>query len=203
MRKAKIYTEIQLVFHYKLNILRLPPRVVYSSKDAYFLCNAFILMHEKMHTPQYHQRLYPGQRLLLMSDLNDLDIHLNLALKDQIKDSLKILLSRKKKTMYPDPNESTLLTLPLSTSTLRTPALVEVVKQKRASTKSSLVNDTARLQERTISPKDRSSFSLAECIGAVPSALSSRSAITAEDNRLPKMSLLDQAATQLSAQCSH
>jgi hypothetical protein len=60
-----------------------------------------------------------------MSDLNDLDLRPNSALEDQIKDSLKILLSRQKKTIYPDPNESTLLTLPLSTSTLRTSALAE------------------------------------------------------------------------------
>ncbi|KAF5846132.1 hypothetical protein GGP41_008635 [Bipolaris sorokiniana] len=203
MREAKIHAEIQLVFHYELNISRLPPRVVCSSKDACFLCNAFILMHGKMHTPRYHGRLYPGWRLPSMSDLNDLDVRLNSALEDQIKDSLKTLLSRQKKTMYPDPNESTLLTLPLSTSTLRTPALVEVIEWEKASAKSSLVNDTARLQERTISPKDRSSVSLAECIGTVPSALSSRSAITVEDDELPKMSLSDQAATQLSAQCSH
>jgi hypothetical protein len=56
-----------------------------------------------------------------------LDLRLNSALEDQIKGSLKILLSRQKKTIYPDPNESTLLTLPLSTLTLRTSALAEAV----------------------------------------------------------------------------
>jgi hypothetical protein len=121
-----------------------------------------------------------------MSNLNDLVLRLNLALEDQIKDSLKILLSRQKKTMYPDPNESTLLTLPFSTSTLRTSALVEATEWEEASAKHSSANDTARLREHSMSFKDRASVSLSEGIESVPSALGSRSAIP---------------ATQLSAQC--
>jgi hypothetical protein len=135
LREAKIHAEIQLVFYYELNASRLPPRVVCSSKDACFLCNVFILMHGKMHTPRYRGRLYPGWRLPSMPDLNDLDLRLNSALEDLIKDSLKILLSRQKKTIYPDPNESTLLTLPLSTSTLRTSALAEATEREEASAK--------------------------------------------------------------------
>jgi hypothetical protein len=60
LREAKIHAEIQLVFYYELNASRLPPRVVCSSKDACFLCNAFVLMHGKMHTSRCHGRLYPG-----------------------------------------------------------------------------------------------------------------------------------------------
>ena len=63
-----------------------------------------------------------------MSDPNDLDLSLNSALEDQIKDNLKILLLRQKKTIYPDLNAITLLPLPLSTSTLRTSALVEATE---------------------------------------------------------------------------
>lgn len=138
-----------------------------------------------------------------MSDLNDLSLRFNSALEDQIKDSLKILLSRQKKTIYPDPNESTLLTLPLSTSTLRTSALVEATEWEEASAKNSSASDIARLQEHSIPPKDRESVSLFEDIESVPSVLSSRSAITAEEDGLPEMGLSDEPATQLSARCSH
>jgi hypothetical protein len=203
LQDAKIHAEVQLVFYYELNASSLVPRVVCSSKDACFLCNAFILMHGKMHTPRYHGRLYPGWRLPSMSDLNDLDLRFNSALEDQIKDSLKILLSRQKKTIYPDPNESTLLTLPLSTSTLHTSALVEATEWEEASAKNSSANDTARLQEHSIPPKDRESVSLLEGIESVPSILGSRSAITAEEDGLPEMGLSDEPATQLSSRCSH
>jgi hypothetical protein len=137
-----------------------------------------------------------------MPDFNDLDLRLNSALEDQIKDSLKILLSRQKKTIYPDPNESTLLTLPLSTSTLRTSALAEATEREEASAKNSSANDIARLREHSTSPRDRKSVSLSERIQGVPSVLGSRSAVTAEEDGLPKMGLSDQPATQLSARCS-
>jgi hypothetical protein len=138
-----------------------------------------------------------------MSDLNDLDLRFNSVLEEQIKDSLKILLSRQKKTIYPDPNESTLLTLPLSTSTLRTSALVEATEWEEASAKNSSANDTARLQKHSIPPKNRASVSLLKGIESVPSVLSSISAITAEEDGLPEMGLSDEPATQLSARCSH
>ncbi|KAG9186464.1 hypothetical protein G6011_09572 [Alternaria panax] len=138
-----------------------------------------------------------------MSDLNDLDLRFNSALEDQIKDSLKMLLSRKKKTVYPDPNESTLLTLPLSTSTLRISALGEAPEWEEASAKDSSANDTARLQEQSIPPKNRAPVSLLEGIGSVSSVLGSRSVITAEEHGLPEMGLSDEPVTQLSAQYSH
>ncbi|KAF2439277.1 hypothetical protein P171DRAFT_317130, partial [Karstenula rhodostoma CBS 690.94] len=98
LRDAKIHAEIQLVYHYELNASGLPPRVICSSKDACFLCNTFIVAHGKMHTPRYHGRLYPGWRLPLMSNLIDLDQRFNSALEDHLKNSLKVMLSRKKKT---------------------------------------------------------------------------------------------------------
>ena len=44
LREAKIHADIQLVLH----MSRRPPRVICSSKDACFLCNAFILMYIKI-----------------------------------------------------------------------------------------------------------------------------------------------------------
>jgi len=128
LSKAKIHAEVQLVLYYELRASRLPPRVVCSSKDACFLCNTFITMHGKMHTPRCHGRLYPGWRLPSMSQFSDLQLRLNESLEEQIKKSLQELLVRKEKTRYPCPNESTVLTLQVSTSTLRTTsALVETI----------------------------------------------------------------------------
>ncbi|KAJ4286506.1 hypothetical protein N0V90_013206 [Kalmusia sp. IMI 367209] len=202
LREAKIHAEIQLVLHYELNPSNLPPRVVCSSKDACFLCNAFILMHGKMHTPRHHGRLYPGWRLPLIFNLNDLDLRFNLTLQDQIKDSLKVLLSRQKKTIYPDPNESTLLTLQLSASTLRTAALVEATEREEASANNSLADGTARRWEIAISPKDRASLSSSKDIESISSVLGSRRTVTVEEDGVPEMDLSDQHATQISSRCS-
>ncbi|TGO44494.1 hypothetical protein BCON_0509g00010 [Botryotinia convoluta] len=122
--EGKIHAEIQLLFHFETRISKLLPRVICSSKDACFLCNAFILMHGKMYTPRYHGRLYPGWRLPECLSV-DLQSRFNQILEDHIRNSLLTLISRRQKTVYPDPNESTLLTLPISTSTVRSIAQPE------------------------------------------------------------------------------
>jgi hypothetical protein len=131
LREAKIHAEIQLLFFCELNASKRPPRVICSSKDACFLCNAFIRMHGKIHIPRHHGRLYPGWRLPLIPKLKDMEPRFNLVLENKVRNSLTTLLSRNQKTVYPDPNESTLLTLPASVSTLRSLPFSEVVRGKR------------------------------------------------------------------------
>jgi hypothetical protein len=119
LAKSKVHAEIQLLLYSELNHSTLPPRVVASSKDACFLCNAFIAMHGKMYTARTHGRLYPGWRLPSILAFEHLERSFNAVLSNQINTSLSVLLSRGQKTVYPDPNESTLLTLPHSASTLQ------------------------------------------------------------------------------------
>ncbi|KAF8851658.1 hypothetical protein BDZ45DRAFT_750438 [Acephala macrosclerotiorum] len=127
LKDAKIHAEIQLLFYCELEASKLPPRVVCSTKDACFLCNAFIRMHGKIYTPRSHGKLYPGWRLPFLPRLKETEQRFNKALANQIRKSITTLLSRQQKTVYPDPNESTLLTLPVSVSTLRSLALPEVI----------------------------------------------------------------------------
>jgi hypothetical protein len=119
LTESKIHAEIQLLYHLEMNPSSFPPRVIASSKDACFLCNAFISMHEKMHTTRTHGRLYPGWRLPAVSAFVSLQKRFNILLADHINASLATLTLRGARTIYPDPNESTLLTLPYSASTLR------------------------------------------------------------------------------------
>lgn len=119
LKEGKIHAEIQLLFYCELEAFKLPPRVFCSSKDACFLCNAFIRMYGKVHTPRSHGRLYPGWRLPLSLRLNEIERRFNLETANHIRNSLMTLFSRQKKTVYPDPHESTLLTLPMSVSTIR------------------------------------------------------------------------------------
>jgi len=129
MTEAKIHAEIQLLYYCEVNDLRPTPRVICSSKDACYLCNAFITAHGKMHMPRYHGRLYPGWRLPLCSALKATELKLNDALDNTLRHSLYSIVSKRRKTVYPDPNESTLLTLAASTSTLRSSLLSRATRR--------------------------------------------------------------------------
>lgn len=171
LSKAKIHAEVQLVLYYELRAASLPPRVVCSSKDACFLCNTFIVMHGKMHTPRCHGRLYPGWRLPSMSQFSDLQLRLNESLEEQIKKSLQELLQRKEKTRYPCPNESTVLTLQVSTSTLRTTsALVEATP---VTATESVVNVAVRPCTESRSAQNQDSAATSENEKDAPSVLES------------------------------
>ena len=104
---------------------QLSPRALCSSKNACFLCNAFILRDGKMHTTRCHGRLYPGWRLPAspVLDIEDAATRFNGVLEDYARNSLSSLLSRRQKILHPDPNESTLLTPAVSASTVRSAAL--------------------------------------------------------------------------------
>ncbi|CAO2651288.1 Nn.00g095850.m01.CDS01 [Neocucurbitaria sp. VM-36] len=169
LRQGKIHAEIQLVYYCELNASRLPPRVICSSKDACFLCNAFILMNAKMYMPRYHGRLYPGWRLPNLPHLDDMAQRLNLVLENQARASLRTLLERNKKTVYPDPNESTLLTLAVSTSTLRTLALSEGIRAGRRPDQTHLVDETRVQLDLLVSPSNQASAISSEHIGTANS----------------------------------
>jgi hypothetical protein len=146
MTEAKIHAEIQLLYYCELNNLGLPPRVICSSKDACYLCNAFIMAYGKMHIPRYHGRLYPGWRLPLSSALKATELKFNSALDEQLRKSLHTLVSKRRKTIYPDPNESTILTLATSTSTLRS-SLLSRETNKELRTVQSPTKDTVVHQD--------------------------------------------------------
>ncbi|KAH8696578.1 hypothetical protein BGW36DRAFT_462412 [Talaromyces proteolyticus] len=120
-REAKVHAEIQLVFHCELHLVANKfPRVIRSTKDACHLCSTFISTHGKMHTLRCHGRLYPGWRLPIFGQLNSVQQEFIHILETQNRRSLDTFLLRRERTVYPCPNESTLLTLPTSMSTLMT-----------------------------------------------------------------------------------
>lgn len=136
LKGAKIHAEVQLIYHCELTAhnIRLWPRVIRSSKDACWLCNAFILSHGKMYTPKCHGKLYPGWRLPLLTRpaVPDLANGFNGRLQMHMRESIQLLLVTRKKYVHSDTNESTLSVLlhGMSTSTLPieeppTPAVVE------------------------------------------------------------------------------
>ncbi|XXH02263.1 hypothetical protein Hte_008632 [Hypoxylon texense] len=131
LREGKIHAEIQLLYHCKLYITHpRHPRVVCSSKDACWLCNEFILMYKKIHTPKGHGKLYPGWRLpsLPEPDFDGITGQFNRRLMEFFKGSLRQLFERKERTIYKDPAESTLLTYIWSASTLPSTAPAEAEK---------------------------------------------------------------------------
>lgn len=100
LKKAKIHAEVQLIYYCELNssTIRLPPRVVRSSKDPCWLCNEFIRSHGKIHRSQSHGKLYPAWRLPLLPKpiFNGIAIAFNQSLQNGIKEGIRRLIKGKK-----------------------------------------------------------------------------------------------------------
>lgn len=159
-------------------------------------------MHGKMHVPRYHGRLYPGWRLPLIPNLDDLNTRFNSVLEKHIEHSFKLMFSRHGKTVYPDPNESTLLTLPLSASTLSTPSLVEVVGREKGATDMQGLNRVAEIGEHSLSPEAGSLAELPGNLKGSSSVSGLRNRIQAEEISESISALHDQPATRSSSQNS-
>lgn len=114
---AKIHAEVQLVFFCEANNFQPPPRVISSSKDACFLCNALIKVHGKYHIPRQHGRLYPGWRLPWFPAPNSVQSRLAKHLEEVISRSVRTMIQSQKRINHPPPNESTALTVAMSETT--------------------------------------------------------------------------------------
>lgn len=136
MAEAKFHAEIQLIYYHELKTShRTAPRVICSCKDACFLCNCFIGMYGDVYMPRCHGRLYPAWRLPRLPQSRVMEKDFNRVLEIRIRESLQQLLSRGKKVDYPNPCESTLLTLPSSATTV---TLSKCQEEKRSDIQSPL-----------------------------------------------------------------
>lgn len=111
---SKIHAEVQLVYYCELYASAAStagswPRVVRSSKDACWLCNAFIQFHGKMHTAKCHGTLHPAWRLPLFSGrLNSIANNFNSRLEQKVSESLKLAIRKDGQTEQPATNEDSL-----------------------------------------------------------------------------------------------
>ncbi len=56
----RVHAEMQLLFYYEQQPqTQLRPRVICASKNACYLCNAFLTLHNQFYTPKTHGKLYP------------------------------------------------------------------------------------------------------------------------------------------------
>ncbi|KAH8719844.1 hypothetical protein HC256_000262 [Beauveria bassiana] len=102
IREGKIHAEIQLVYCLETHRPKPAPRVVASSKMACFLCNVFLCQAAKVYTKRCHGRLYPAWKLPVFPS------------------RAVTLLSKQRRTLFPQPSESTLWTMDISATTLGT-----------------------------------------------------------------------------------
>ncbi|KAJ5346852.1 uncharacterized protein N7506_000105 [Penicillium brevicompactum] len=118
LEESKIHSEIQLIAFCEIESSpELFPRVIASSKDACFLCNAFIKTHGKMHTSRTHGRLYPGWRLPNLLQMKGLQEELNQVLLNLARNTIGARIVGHKHIHPQPPYESTLLPLSLSPTT--------------------------------------------------------------------------------------
>ncbi|KAJ5569044.1 hypothetical protein N7450_011530 [Penicillium hetheringtonii] len=133
LQEAKIHAEIQIIAYCDIASPPLYPRVIASSKDACFLCHEFIQCHNKIHTSRTHGRLYPGWRLPNLPCLKMVEHKFNEILLDLARYTLRNR-AKGQIDIHPHPNESTLLPMLASASTM------------------SVVSDQANIKEKTILP---------------------------------------------------
>lgn len=119
LKQAKVHAEIQLIAYCEIKSLEFLPRVIGSSKDACFLCNVFIQKHGKMHTSRTHGRLYAGWRLPKILQFKAVEEQFNQVLMNQARQTIAMRV-KGRASVYPQPNESTLLPLSVSASTVST-----------------------------------------------------------------------------------
>ncbi|KAJ5098397.1 hypothetical protein N7532_005398 [Penicillium argentinense] len=117
LHEAKIHAEIQIIAYCEIQSPPLFPRVIASSKDACFLCHTFIQIHNKMHTSRTHGRLYPGWRLPTLSSLKMLEHKFNEILLNHARQTIRAR-AKVQMNIHPHPNESTLLPMLASVSTI-------------------------------------------------------------------------------------
>lgn len=127
---SKIHAEIQIVAFCESQVQKLFPRVISSSKDACFLCDTFIQVYGRMHTPKTHGRLYPGWRLPNLPGFGALQQKLNERLDQRLRRNISLGLAQGKLPVYPTPNESNLLTLSDSSTTVNPPELISETSEE-------------------------------------------------------------------------
>lgn len=155
LKESKIHSEIQIIAYCDMfSAPELYPRVIASSKDACFLCNAFIAMHGKMHTSRTHGRLYPGWRLPSLLQFKDLQGRFNNVLLNRARQIIGDKIADKV-SPHPQPFcESTLLSLSISTLTM---------KSQQTDSASSRTTEITLTQEEIRSQSTSSINSLRTC----------------------------------------
>ncbi|KAJ4420020.1 hypothetical protein N0V82_004592 [Gnomoniopsis sp. IMI 355080] len=119
LRTSKFHAEVQIVAHYEAaNPEILFPRVIASSKDACYLCHAFIKLHGKYSVPKSHGKLYTGWRLPPTQCFEALGRNLQDFLEQEIRTNIMRFAQVQRKPPLTLPNESTLFPLNISASTL-------------------------------------------------------------------------------------
>jgi len=162
LSESKIHAEIQIVAWCEMEAQEPFPRVVSSSKDACFLCDTFIQLYGRMYTPRAHGRLYPGWRLPSLPEFGALQQKFKERLGESLRRDISLGLAQRKLPVYPFPNESNLLTLSDSLTTVNLPGLISHESESRmnsidlSSTLSKISPKYNRLLASSQNPKSES-----------------------------------------------
>lgn len=121
LQQSKIHAEIQIISHCEGAgaTVGLRPRVIASSKDACYLCHAFIVLHGQYRVPKTHGKLYKGWRLpATPRTWEPLSQRVSDFLEQQIRATVQQLCDGAALSPVKYANESTLFPLTVSTSLL-------------------------------------------------------------------------------------
>ncbi|TQV90528.1 hypothetical protein IF1G_10851 [Cordyceps javanica] len=138
LMEGKIHAEMQLVYYLETRRPKPAPRVVASSKMACFLCNVFLCQAAKVYTKRCHGRLYPAWKLPVFPSGCRLERLFVQSLEAYVRNSAAALLLRQRRTLFPQPSESTLWTMNDSATTFGRIILPEDVVEEPLRPESSI-----------------------------------------------------------------
>jgi hypothetical protein len=168
LQDAKIHAEIQLIAYCEIKSPPLFPRAIGSSKDACFLCHAFIRTHGKMHTSRAHGRLYPGWRLPMLLSFKTLEHRFNEVLMNHARQTINAR-AKGQMTPRPTPNESTLLPMLASASTMSAMKAPVNMTTERALSVPSVISQGSRILKTAVSTAEPVSFKVFNSCVLAPS----------------------------------
>ena len=127
LKSSKIHAEVQVLVHLQSSsqMASSMPRIVQSNKKACYFCDQLFMVDDTLIIPKSHGKLYEGWRLPLLPGLKALQIQFNKAMENQARKSITMVLRKKTKISYPDPYESSALSMSAQTVTGEAPVAVE------------------------------------------------------------------------------
>ncbi|KAI1317621.1 hypothetical protein F5Y16DRAFT_406597 [Xylariaceae sp. FL0255] len=117
LEESKIHAEIQILAHISNSkSVIAPPRVIQSNKKACYLCNAVFNTIGQPTVIKSHGKLYKTWRLPLLPSWEDLQSRLNDSLENQARVSINLMQQKSRKVGYPDPYESSALSISIDST---------------------------------------------------------------------------------------
>jgi hypothetical protein len=176
LTSGKIHAEVQILSYYEESKANQRPRVIASSKDACFLCNALFSLYDCYHLPRSHGTLYTGWLLPTnLATSHELPNRLDELIRKYNKRAIVQLLSNERGERHPNPNESTIFLQPSGSVSSLADSMLSVAAPSQSLSSATTISQNNSLNERQ---NTRTDINIPKAIGEETTPLSSKSELS-------------------------